>query len=192
MTRSVILASGSPRRHALFKECCNDFKVMLPAIPNENLNANLPLEKALEDLALRKAESVAEDKPKAVVVGADTVVVHQGNVLGKPVDEEDALNMLRSLLACTHNVITAWAVVCQETGWRRTGHCVSTVYFNDATDESLMRYISGGEPMDKAGGYAIQGEGAFLINRFEGSYNNIVGLPVEDVCHVVREARALL
>lgn len=189
MQRALILASGSPRRKVLLRKCANNFQILSPDLPNENLKKNLPLPQALEELALRKANSIAQNHAPAVVIGADTVVVRDHAVLGKPKDEAEALQMLQSLSGRTHQVITAWAVVCRQTQFSKTGHCVSTVHFKKTSEADLLAYIAGGEPMDKAGAYAIQGQGAFLVDHYEGSYDNIVGLPIEEVCPIIRMAR---
>jgi septum formation protein len=189
LLRPLILASGSPRRKVLLATCAEDFQVLSPDLPNETLKDGLLLSQALEDLALRKAQSIAQTHEEAVVLGADTVVVRDGAVLGKPKDEAEALRMLESLNGRTHQVMTAWAVVCYRTQFVRTGHCVSTVHFKKTEESALRAYIATGEPMDKAGAYAIQGQGAFLVEKYEGSFDNIVGLPVEEICPVLGRAR---
>jgi septum formation protein len=131
-------------------------------------------------VALAKARAVARQQANpAVVLGADTEVVLDGQYLGKPAGTPDALRMLRALRGRTHEVITGVALVEAPAGREETAAVVTRVTMTNATDEDLAAYVATGEPLDKAGAYAVQGLGSHLINRIDGCYTNVVGLPVE-------------
>ena len=131
-------------------------------------------------VALAKARAVARQQASpAVVLGADTEVVLDGRYLGKPADIPDALRMLRALRGRTHEVVTGVALVEAPGGREETAAVVTRVTMTNATDEDLAAYVATGEPLDKAGAYAVQGRGSLLIDRIDGCYTNVVGLPVE-------------
>jgi septum formation protein len=131
-------------------------------------------------VALAKARAVAREQTSpAVVLGADTEVVLDGRYLGKPADLPDALRMLRALRGRTHEVITGVALVEAPAGREETAAVVTRVTMTNAADEDLAAYVATGEPLDKAGAYAVQGRGSLLIDRIDGCYTNVVGLPVE-------------
>ena len=137
-------------------------------------------------LALAKARAVAERVGAGMVVGADTVVVIDGVALGKPVDAEDARSMLRRLRGRGHEVITGVAVVDAGTGRAETAAVVTRVVMADVGDDVIAAYVASGEPLDKAGAYAIQGRGAALVAGFVGSYSNVVGLPLAATARLLR------
>lgn len=201
----VILASSSPRRRDLLEKAGVKFAVRTPQAPvDETLEPDLAAqpEEACKKLAERKAgaviqEVLAEDYTgMLIVLGADTMVVKDGQVFGKPRSLSDGKRMLRALSGCTHQVITAvsvWMVAAPEAekvslGFR-TFADVSHVTFRDLTDEEIADYLRKGESFDKAGAYAIQGEGAALVDHYEGALDTIVGLPAE---RLVREFPDLL
>lgn len=201
----VILASSSPRRRDLLEKAGVKFAVRTPQTPvDETLEPDLAAcpEEACKKLAERKAgaviqEVLAEDYTgMLIVLGADTMVVKDGQVFGKPRSLSDGKRMLRALSGCTHQVITAvsvWMVAAPEAekvslGFR-TFADVSHVTFRDLTDEEIADYLRKGESFDKAGAYAIQGEGAALVDHYEGALDTIVGLPAE---RLVREFPDLL
>jgi len=131
-------------------------------------------------VALAKARAVARQQTgPAVVLGADTEVVLDGRYLGKPADVPDALRILQALRGRTHEVITGVALVESPGGHEETAAVVTRVTMTNATDEDLAAYVATGEPLDKAGAYAVQGRGSLLIDRIDGCYTNVVGLPVE-------------
>jgi septum formation protein len=131
-------------------------------------------------VALAKARAVARQQASpAMVLGADTEVVLDGRYLGKPAGIPDALRMLRALRGRTHEVITGVAIVEAPAGREETAAVVTRVTMTNATDEDLAAYVATGEPLDKAGAYAVQGRGSLLIDRIDGCYTNVVGLPVE-------------
>ena len=185
--RKVILASSSPRRQELLALADIKFNLCIKSI-DETIPEGMSPEEAAETTAMKKATAVAEISDEAIVIGADTIVVLDGEILGKPKDREDAFRMLRALSGRTHQVITG---VCLTIGKQnRIFHVVSTVKFYDLTDEQIKRYVTTGEPMDKAGAYGIQGKGCLLVEKIDGDYFNIVGLPIARVAREIKELQA--
>lgn len=180
---AVVLASASPRRRELLRALCEDFDTAASGV-DETLPPGPPSEAAVQ-LALRKARAVAAGRRRGVVLGADTLVVVDGEALGKPADADDAGRMLRRLRGREHLVITGVAVVDAATGREASEAVVSRVRMGDYADAVIEAYVASGEPLDKAGAYAIQGQGRRLVERLDGSWSNVVGLPVD-------ETRALL
>ena len=179
---SLVLASASPRRRALLEQLGIALRVD-PAHLDENVRAGEAAERYVVRLAREKAEAVQVRHPNATVLGADTSVVVDGVVLGKPGSEDEALSMLRKLSGRTHEVMTAVAVA------GVGAKCVTAeVTFTAATDAALRWYVSTGEPMDKAGAYAVQGIGGFLVERIEGSHSTVVGLPLVETLALLRAA----
>lgn len=152
---------------------------MLPSDIDETL-APGPLADAVAALALAKAHAVARRVGEGVILGADTVVVVDGEALGKPVDPADARTMLRRLQGREHQVITGVAVVDARTGRSGARAVVSRVRMAEYGEPEIERYVATGEPLDKAGAYAIQGQGGALVAGLEGSFSNVVGLPLEE------------
>ena len=182
----LVLASASPRRRALLEQLGIPLRVD-PAHLDENVRAGEAAERYVLRLAREKAEAVHVRHRDATVLAADTSVVLDGVVLGKPRDEDEALSMLRRLCGRAHEVMTAIAVA------GIGGRCVTAaVTFAPATDAALRWYVSTGEPMDKAGAYAVQGIGGFLVERIEGSHSAVVGLPLVETLALLREAGYLL
>ena len=181
----LILASGSPRRRELLRHLGIPFQVEPSGVDESPIPGLSPAELA-HALALAKARDVAGRRPDAVVIGADTLVDLDGQALAKPRDPEDALRMLRLLSGRAHQVHTGVAV-CR--GGRVGSRLVSaTVYMRPSADEVLAAYVAGGEPMDKAGAYAVQGEGSALIDRVDGSYLAVIGLPLPALRGLLLEA----
>ena len=173
--RKIILASGSPRRRELLKDIGLEFEIYKPDVDESKLDNELP-----EDLCLRlsrlKAKSVAEKFPDLIIIAADTIVVIDKKILGKPHDREDAFRMLKTLQGREHEVITGVSVALNTKVISHAEHTI--VKFISMSDEEIREYISTGECDDKAGAYAIQGKGATLIERINGDYFNVVGLPL--------------
>jgi len=168
------LASASPRRQQLLRQVGLDFEVMVSEV-DENISGSA--EERVRELALCKARAVADKAGSdVIVIGADTLVSVDGKVLEKPADHGEAFEMLKSLSGRKHQVYTGVAVV--------GGDVVQTfvekadVFFRTLTDEEIKGYISTGEPFDKAGGYGIQGRGALLVERIEGDFYTVMGLPL--------------
>jgi septum formation protein len=171
--QKVILASSSPRRHQLL-ELIGVAHEIRPADTDETYIQGEVAAAYAERLARDKAERIAADNRDAVVIGADTIVVVDGNVLGKPRDETDAARMLKMLSGRAHVVMTAVAVSHES----RIASAVEnvTVTFRDLSDDEIASYIVTGEPMDKAGAYGIQGYGATIVRRIDGDYFAVMGL----------------
>jgi septum formation protein len=172
----VILASASSRRRELLGRICAEFRVVPSGI--EEVLEGAPTPAAVAALALAKARAVAGRVGEGIVLGADTVVVIDGDALGKPADRDAARAMLRRLRGRAHEVITGVAVVDAASGRSEATAVLTRVVMADVSDAELEAYVASGEPLDKAGGYAIQGGGAALVAGFAGSYSNVVGLPL--------------
>lgn len=175
----LILASGSPRRRELLSLLNLPFEVKV-SDADESVPTEWPPERIVQELALRKARAVIAEgvPPEAVVIGSDTIVVSEGVVLGKPTDETDAKRMLITLSGHTHQVYTGLACI-QGSGERELLHFSRAgVTMREITESEIEAYVAGGEPMDKAGSYAVQGLGAVFVERIEGDYHTIVGLPI--------------
>jgi len=183
--RPIILASASPRRQALLGSLGIYFEV-IPAKSKEP--APLPEEAPsayAERMAIFKAQEIADKRPDTIVIGADTIVVQGPEILGKPRSKEDALRMLTSLCGRTHEVITGICIM-HKMDKKNVHMSVSTQVVMPKKDQATLKaYIATGEPMDKAGSYAIQGVGGFLVSEISGSYTNVVGLPLARILEVL-------
>jgi len=179
----LILASASPRRRELLRTLCPDFRVV-PSDLEETLAAGSP-RVAAAGLALDKARAVAARVGEGVVLGADTIVVIDGQALGKPAGADEARAMLRRLRGREHEVITGVAVVDAHTGRSEAMAVVSRVRMTEYGEAEIEAYVATGEPLDKAGAYAIQGRGAALVAGLEGSFSNVVGLPLEETARML-------
>ncbi|MDO9513286.1 MAG: Maf family protein [Elusimicrobiota bacterium] len=186
--RQIILASKSPRRSELLKKAGLEFTVA-PSAYKEEMHLDLRPEQLAEYLALKKAEDVAASHPEALVIGADTIVVVDGIALGQPADAATAREMLEKLSGRGHRVITAFALMCLASGAKKVKSVSTKVYFRPLTAEEIDSYIKSGEPMDKAGAYAIQGGAASFVEKTEGDYYNVVGLPVGEVMKSLEEIK---
>jgi septum formation protein len=191
---SLVLASASPRRRELLRAAGITFEVQATDIPEVPLDGEEPRAFA-ERLAREKAVAVAVQRSGDWVLGADTIVVVDGEILGKPRDAEDAAHMLRMLSGRAHEVITAVCLVSPQKergdGRRDLRSETTRVTFAVLSEEDIAFYVSTGEPMDKAGAYGIQGIAARWIPRIEGDYSNVVGLPVALVWRMLREGGAV-
>jgi septum formation protein len=185
----VILASASPRRRELLTSIGLQFQVVPADIVEEKFVQGSPAAYA-RALAQSKAQAVAHEYPDAIVLGADTIVICEQQILGKPTDATDAKRMLRFLSGRRHEVITGVAIVagCGPcAGQTLITHEQSGVYFRDLTDDEIEAYVAGGEPLDKAGAYGIQGIASLFIERIDGCYFNIVGLPLYRVGTLLKQ-----
>ncbi|MEY4095875.1 MAG: hypothetical protein RLZZ53_3074 [Acidobacteriota bacterium] len=178
----LILASRSPRRSELLSAAGISFEVLAADI-DETPRANESPVAYVERLAIEKARAVLALRPEATVLGADTTVTIDGEILGKPVDDTDARRMIRLLNGRVHDVHTGVAVV--SSAGVRSAVDTTRVWFNAMTDEDISWYVSTGEPVDRAGAYAIQGLASRFIGKIEGSYSNVVGLPVALVSSIL-------
>ena len=170
-----ILASKSPRRQELIGYILSDHEVIVSDV-EEILPEGIAPEDVPAYLAGIKAQAVAAEHPDDVVIGADTVVILDGEVLGKPKDRDDAFRMLRALSGKAHTVITGCAII--QNGKMTTFADHTRVEFYPLSDREILDYIATGEPFDKAGAYGIQGKGSVLVKRIEGDFFNVMGLPV--------------
>ena len=187
---SLILASSSPRRRSLLAGCGIPFRV-IPAAIDERPRPHEAAAAYVRRLALSKAESVARRHPRCVVLGADTTVSIDGRLLGKPLDGQDARRMLSQLNGRRHEVLTGVAVLSVETPADVSPQgasevVVSQVLLRQLTEATIDWYLATDEPADKAGAYAVQGLGAALVERVEGSYTNVVGLPLTETLGLLR------
>jgi septum formation protein len=185
----LILASGSPRRAEILAEAGIPFETLASEIDESRLPGESP-DQMVERLARAKAEAVAHNFSSfgpRIILGADTVVLADEEILGKPRDTADARQMLRKLRGRDHRVITGFALLRTHDGEIRVGHEVTRVWFSAMTDAEVDAYISTGEPLDKAGAYAIQGIAGRYIPRIEGCYFNVVGLPIAHVWKALTE-----
>ncbi|NSW89502.1 MAG: septum formation inhibitor Maf [Firmicutes bacterium] len=183
----IILASASPRRRQLLEQWGIPFTVIPCDLNEENIKLSGDPGEKVEKLALVKAENVAKKIGKGLVIGADTIVVLDNAIFGKPKNDLDAYNMLKKLSGKCHEVLTGVAVVNSENGVYKTAHEKTKIYFTHISDMEIWTYINTGEPKDKAGAYAIQGKGALFIERIEGCYTNVVGLPLVLVKRMLKE-----
>ena len=180
----IILASASPRRREICELLGLDFTV-IPAKNEIEIDTSLSPEDALILVARSKAAEVFERHPSATVIGSDTSVLLDGRFLGKPASEAEAFEMLRSLSGKTHRVLTGVYIISPD---KECGFCESaSVEFASLTDEEIFEYIGSGEPMDKAGAYAIQGKGARFIKGIKGDFYTVMGLPCQRLYEEIKK-----
>lgn len=176
--KKIILASQSPRRKWLLEQIGLDFEVLISNF-EENIEGKKFSRQLIESLAYEKAKDVSERiENKALIIAADTVVILGSKILGKPKDEADAENMLKQLENRVHKVVTAIAIIDKYEEKTLINSTISKVKFRKITEREIKDYIKTGEPMDKAGAYGIQAYGSLFVEKVEGCYNNIVGLPL--------------
>lgn len=184
--QGLILASKSPRRKELLQDCGFAYRI-ISCDCDETIQKDLPIEKAIEQIAYQKAKTVLQAFPHQLVLGCDTMVIYQGHPLGKPKDREDAKRMLTQLSGKTHHVISGVAILGADT--HIVFHEITEVTFYDIEEELLQSYLDSDEPYDKAGGYGIQGKGKLFVKEIHGDYYNVMGLPV---AKIYRELKKLL
>ncbi len=183
----IILASASPRRKELLSLLDIPFKTMV-SDADETIDTSLPFYFIAESLSLKKAAAVAKNvREHALIIGADTIVVTDNKILGKPKDEQDAFNMLKELSGKWHSVISGVTVLDNITAKSESFYVETKVKFSELSDEEINTYIKTKEPMDKAGAYGIQGKGSKFIEKIEGDYFNVVGLPVHALYKVLKK-----
>ena len=175
-----ILASQSPRRKSLMKrDIIDDFSIVVSDV-DETVDPSLSPLEAVRTIAKRKGDKISKQYPKDIVVSADTIVVIDNMIIGKPIDEKDAERILHLLNNRTHEVITAYCIYAPNKFIEH--HVISYVTFNNLSDEFIKEYIKTGSPMDKAGAYGIQDEDKFpIVKSYQGSLNNIIGFPSEEI-----------
>lgn len=187
--RRLVLASQSPRRRLLLENQGLEFEVRPARVVETAREGEAPTAYA-ERLAVEKSEAIATADREALVLGSDTIVVIEGEVLGKPVDDREAAAMLRRLADRQHDVITAVALCCVAVGFSRVISECTRVHFRALSDDEIGEYVRGGEPRDKAGAYGIQAQGALLVDRIEGCYFNVMGLPLQRLRQLLWEFAA--
>ncbi|WP_462412378.1 Maf family protein [Neobacillus sp. Marseille-QA0830] len=183
--QNLILASSSPRRKELLENLRIPFAISSSNV-DESFNPDLSPDEVVMELANRKAQAIFKENPQSYVIGSDTIVVADGQFLGKPADEAEAFQMLKGLSGSQHEVYTGVSIVSPESSTRFFEK--TEVWFWELTDEEIRSYVNSGEPLDKAGAYGIQGLGSMLVQKISGDYFAVVGLPV---ARTLRELRRL-
>lgn len=181
---NIILASKSPRRQELIKLITEDF-ICIPSNAPEIVPENTKPEDVAEILATLKAKDIYKENLSDIVIGCDTVVICNNQVLGKPKNQENAVEMLKMLSGNKHKVVTGCCII--KDNKEHIFQCVTEVEFYKLTDEEIDSYIKSGEPFDKAGAYGIQGRGSLFVKGIIGDYFNVVGLPVSMLARKLKE-----
>jgi septum formation protein len=181
---SIILASESTRRVDILRSLGISFSIIPPDIDERRHKDESPRDFALR-MSHEKALKVGNYFPDKWVIGADTVVVYKGKVLGKPKDEQDAFAMLKSLRGRWHRVITGYCILNASKDIMCRDAVETKVFVRGLSDEEILRYIETSEPLGKAGSYAVQGKGGYMVKEIKGSYSNVVGLPICEVAEVL-------
>jgi septum formation protein len=188
MVKKIILASASPRRRELLHQIGLEFQVIPSTVEEQELPGETPEEHVVR-LSLAKATEVANREKNfgRWFIGSDTIVLCRDRILGKPRDQSHAAEMLKQLSGREHRVLSGYAVIDRQTGEQRAEAVSTKVCFRELTDDEITRYIATGESADKAGAYAIQGLGVCFVAGIEGSYTNVVGLPLCRLTLVLKE-----
>jgi septum formation protein len=184
--RKIVLASASPRRKRLLEQLGLEFEVD-PSLFQETVEPGVSPQKLACSIAAAKAEAVAARHPDAIIIAADSFIDLDGHILGKPHTPEEARRMLGDLSGRSHIAVTGLALVDTATGRTYSRYMETRVDMKRLTSEEIDAYVKTGEPLDKAGAYAIQGRGAGLIEKIEGDYNNVVGLPLSALAWALKE-----
>ena len=184
----IILASASPRRRELLRNMGLDFSIIVSDADEDSVDTSVPPEIYVQELALLKATATAKrvlERSDALIISADTVVVYDNKVLGKPKDEAEAKAMLKMLSGKIHQVYTGFCVLRMKDAMTVCKSVCTNVRFKHLSDGKISRYVASGECMDKAGAYGIQGLGAMLVDAIQGDYFNVVGLPVSELAEIL-------
>lgn len=181
----IILASTSPRRRELLSQIGVRFEAIASG-ESEDVSSSLSAEATVLLLAERKATALALKHRDALVIGGDTVISLDGAVIGKPSSSDSAALLLKAMSGRTHQVVSGVALLCADRNIREVFSVTTDVSFGSFGDDVIKRYVATGEPLDKAGGYAIQGAGALLVESVRGSYYNVVGLPLFELARALR------
>lgn len=185
----VILASGSPRRKELLKSITKDFEVIV-SNSDESFQEGLTIEEQSKRIAYLKAKTVFDQtQGDRIVIGADTMVLKNGTIYGKPKDKQEAYQMLSNLQSAMNEVITGVSVLIEKDGIQKeySDYDIGKVYISSMNDREIQEWIDSGKAMDKAGAYAVQEEFAKYIEKIEGSYATVVGLPIHKVYQVIKQ-----
>jgi septum formation protein len=184
--KTIVLASASPRRKELLEKTDLTFTVDTAGY-EENMQSGLSPRALARLLSLEKAKAVAGKYRNAVIIAADTFIVFRKRILGKPHTKDEARKMLRILNGRGHSVITGFTILDTETNRKVSRSVVTKVFFRNLTPEEIDAYVESGEPLDKAGAYAVQGLGSAIVRRIEGDYFNVVGLPVSSLVEELKK-----
>jgi septum formation protein len=184
--KRIILASTSPRRKEILENIKLNFEIV-PSPYEEDMSLPLTPTELVKELSKGKASAVASNYTDAVVIGADTIVAHGEKVLGKPKSVEQAKEMLKMLSGTTHSVITGLTVIDTATGTMYNEAIETKISLKELSDKEIDAYIATGEPMDKAGSYAIQGFAALFVTKIEGDYFGVMGLPVSRLGEILKQ-----
>ena len=184
--KTIILASASPRRKELLKKINLKFEVDASDC-KEDINPGLVPEELVRQLSIKKAKSVAARHKNAIIIAADTIGVMGDKILGKPHPENEVRKMLRTISGKSHLVITGFSILDTATNKIVTRTVKTKVYIKQLTDREIDAYVKTGEPLDKAGAYAIQGLGAIIVEKIEGDYYNVMGLPLNALTEALKE-----
>lgn len=181
---AIVLASESTRRVDILRTLGISFSIIPPDI-DERKKRDETIRDYVLRIAQEKAKKVGIHFPDKWVIGADTIVVHKGKVLGKPKSEEEAVEMLTALRGKWHKVLTGYCILNVSKKTSCQDVVETKVFIKDLTDEEIRRYIKTSEPFDKAGSYAVQGKGGFMVKEIKGSYSNVVGLPICEITDIL-------
>jgi septum formation protein len=181
---AIVLASESTRRVDILRTLGVSFSIIPPGIDETKRPTESPKDYALR-IAYEKAYKVGNLFPDKWIIGADTIVVHKGKVLGKPGSDTDAFEMLKRLRGNWHKVYTGYCVLNMSKQIVYQDVAETKVFIKDLTDDEIEKYIKTSEPLDKAGSYAVQGKGGYMVKEIKGSYSNVVGLPISEITDVL-------
>jgi len=181
----LILASTSPRRKRILEQVGFQFQVIASDF-EENMTINKKPKELVKYFSFKKAEAVVKKLKKGIVIGADTIVVCLGEIMGKPKGEKDAKRMLKKISGRKISVITGFTIWDVETNKKITRAVESSLYIKRLTDQEISNYIETKEPLDKAGAFSVQGKGALIVKKTEGDYQTIVGLPIYDIAQELK------
>ena len=184
--KKIILASASPRRKELLEKIGLKFEVE-PSNYAEDMRSGLSPDELARAISLEKARTVARRHRNAVVIAADTFIVFNGKIMGKPGTEAEARKMLTRLRGKPHSVITGFTILDVDSGKVLTKSVETVVHIKNLSREEIEAYVKSGEPLDKAGAYAIQGLGSIIVERIEGDYFNVIGLPLSTLAEGLEE-----
>lgn len=185
--KKIILASTSPRRQKLLRETGIEFEIIPPEY-DEKITDKHYSDEIIKNIAINKAKSVLNKvKEPSLIIGADTVVIINGIITGKPKDENDAFNILKSLSGIKHYVVTSIAIIDSETGSIKCENTKSEIEFNNLSDEDILNYIKNFKPLDKAGAYGIQELPENFVKEIKGDFDNIVGFPMNTLKKMLSE-----
>lgn len=184
--RKIILASGSPRRKQILEQVGLNFTVEVSDYEEKSIPGVSPSE-FVETLSLEKANVVAKNHNDAIIIGADTIVVLDNQILGKPKTKQDAREILKKLSGNTHSVFTGFTIIDTVNKRTITNHVETKIRFKNLSEEEILAYIETGEPMDKAGAYGVQDKGALFVEHIEGDYSSVMGLPIVKIFEILKE-----